>query len=133
MNRKLSSVSLSCSQPTPQATLPSRDTPNTPEILNTIISITKQIGPQWSQQENQSFRNARISSSVFPFKSDTYSSTSSPWSSFSFATASQRKSKKIKDGLMMKVKKNLKMDPEDSLLFDNIKREVEVNKNSYLS
>merc|ERR1712123_493263 len=44
MNRKTCSISLNCSLPAPLTSLPSGHIPNTPEILNTIVSITTMMG-----------------------------------------------------------------------------------------
>ena len=144
MNRKRSAISLSCGLTVPTTTLAAVHTPNTPEILNTIVSITSRTDQQWTDKEQSSnihlLALTRHSSSDL---SDSYTATSlsSPMSSLASAatTISQTNANEqvhdfhsqfVKEGLMLKVKQNLKMDPDDALqelLSKNIKKEREVN------
>ena len=132
MNRKNSSISLNCSLLAPPTnTMCEGHTPNTPEILNTIVNITSQIGNQFSQP-NLTFPHPLIIpsplKSEMPNMSPHSSNDKSPMESQ--LIVEDYKSQFIKEGLKMKVKKNLKMDSEDSLqkiLNQNIKQENQVN------
>merc|ERR1712106_303377 len=139
MNRKGCSISLICNLPAPPTSLPSGHIPNTPEILNTIVSITTMMGTA-PQLLHPNVNNKRSSHplSLAPGTQDACrkSSTSQP----DWPTNNQESVKKsdsivqdyrsqfIKEGLKMKVKKNLKMTAQDSLtniLSENIKKEIE--------
>jgi len=104
MKRK-SCGSLAIGLTPPPTSLPGVHTPNTPEILNTIVSITTHTSDTAS----------------LPWPCN----TSSPHSD----TAVQGyRTQFIKEGLKMKVKKNMELATEDSLhkvLSQNIKEEIE--------
>merc|ERR1711915_816713 len=135
MNRKQSKISLNCSLSAPPTTLPGSKTPNTPEILNTIVSITSQMGSHEMPDT--------MSPSSVPFQFATPSVADAPSARLSSANPTnivQRdsnvsptlvqdfKSQFIKEGLKMKLKKNMKLEDGDSLqeiLARNIKKEQE--------
>jgi len=132
MNRKNSSISLNCSLlAPPTTTLCGGHTPNTPEILNTIVNITSQMGNQFSPT------NLMVPHPIAsPLKSETMDvesnlpkpSNSETHPMKSLSIVEDFKSQFIKEGLKMKVKKNLKIESEDSLqkiLHQNIKQESE--------
>ena len=134
MNRKRSRISLNCSLTVPPTTQDGCHTPNTPEILNTIVNITSQL-------ELHQLSNLNIiqpPSLHSPSHSDISSSSScspmtptkiSPQESCS--TVKEFHSQFIKEGLKMKVKHKLKNEPQDFERFMTIKKEYEV-KNSFL-
>merc|ERR1712002_835732 len=96
MKRK-SCGSLTIGLTPPPTTMPGVHTPNTPEILNTIVSITTHT-------------------------------SHSPCTTQSDTGVQGYRSQFIKEGLKMKVKKNMELVPEDSLhkvLSQNIKEEIE--------
>merc|ERR1712002_158197 len=96
MKRK-SCGSLTIGLTPPPTTMPGVHTPNTPEILNTIVSITTHT-------------------------------SHSPCTTQSDTGVQGYRSQFIKEGLKMRVKKNMKLVPEDSLhkvLSQNIKEEIE--------
>ena len=140
MNRKNSSISLNCSLlAPPTTTMCGGHTPNTPEILNTIVNITSQMGNQFSHTHHMV---PHLIAS--PLKSETMvvdSNLTTPSGIEKFPMKSQSivedyKSQFIKEGLKMKVKKNLKIESEDSLqkiLNLNIKQENEVKSLQFLS
>ena len=102
MKRK-SCGSLTIGLTPPPSTMPGVHTPNTPEILNTIVSITTHT----SQTPTQ------------------------PWPCTTHTDAGVQgyRSQFIKEGLKMKVKKNMELVTEDSLhkvLSQNIKEEIQV-------
>merc|ERR1711892_1168124 len=140
MNREVCSISLKCNLPAPPTSLPSGHIPNTPEILNTIVSITTMIGtpPQLTQphMDNKtvphplslasSTQAAYQKSSTRPPDWPTWNHMESP--SKSDSIIQDYRSQFIKEGLKMKVKKNLKMTAQDSfknILSENIKKEIE--------
>ena len=123
MNRKTSSISLNCTLSAPPTTLPGVHTPNTPEILNTIVNITSQMCQQFSQPQPSNMPiNHPLTPSPLSY-SDISDSTTAPslcstlYSSCSSQTSSQKSqtivqdfhSQFIKEGLKMKVKQNLKI------------------------
>jgi len=102
MKRK-SCGSLTLGLTPPPTTLPGVHTPNTPEILNTIVSITTHTSHTPSQ----------------PWPCTTHTDTG----------VQGYRSQFIKEGLKMKVKKNMELVTEDSLhkvLSQNIKEEIQV-------
>eukprot|EP00092_Neocalanus_flemingeri_P016331 GFUD01017679.1.p1 GENE.GFUD01017679.1~~GFUD01017679.1.p1 ORF type:complete len:360 (-),score=80.88 GFUD01017679.1:51-1049(-) len=142
MNRKYSRISLNCSLSAPPTTQDGCNTPNTPEILNTIVNITSQMCHQFSQPEPSNI----VIPQPLPLPSTSYSDISdstttsslySPISPFTTSLSSPHESSSVvqdfhsqfvKEGLKMKVKQKLKMEPEDSLQEKfalNIKREEE--------
>ena len=143
MNRKNSKISLNCSFTTPATTQDGGHTPNTPEILNTIVNITSQMCQQFSQPQPSNISTTQPLTLPSPSYSDisdssTVSSLCSPMSpSYSSLTSPQKShsvvqdfhSQFIKEGLKMKVKQKLKVEPEYLLqdqLPQNIKKETEV-------
>ena len=119
MNRKNSSISLNCSLlNSPTTSMSGGHTPNTPEILNTIVNITSQMGNQFSHTHRMV---PHLIAS--PLKSETMVvdsnlTTSSVIEKLPLKPQSivdDYKSQFIKEGLKMKVKTNLKIESEDSL------------------
>merc|ERR1711942_231065 len=97
-----SSGSLTLGLTPPPSTMPGVHTPNTPEILNTIVSITTHTSHAPTQ----------------------------PWPCTTHTDAGVQgyRSQFIKEGLKMKVKKNMELVTEDSLhkvLSQNIKEEIQ--------
>ena len=136
MSLKSCSISINCSLPTPPTSLPSGHIPNTPEILNTIVSITTMVGtaPQLLQPhvDNRKVPHplSIVSTTCPPF----WPSNNMESSKKSDSIVQNYRSQFIKEGLKMKVKKNLKMTAQDSLtniLSENIKQEIEVIMNYY--
>merc|ERR1711892_238496 len=134
MNRKSCSISLNCSLPASPTSLPSGHIPNTPEILNTIVSITTMMGtaPQLLQQNVNNKTLFHPLSLTHSQKSPTcppdWESNNMESPKKSDSIVKDYRSQFIKEGLMMKVKKNLKMTTTDSLtkiLSENIKKEIE--------
>merc|ERR1711892_1241013 len=134
MNRKVCSISLKCNLPAPPTSLPSGHIPNTPEILNTIVSISTMIGapPQLLQPhvDNKTVAHPLSLAPTTQAAWQTSSSTCPPdWpSKKSDSIVQDYRSQFIKEGLKMKVKKYLKMTAQDSLthiLSENIKKEIE--------
>jgi len=132
MNRKNSSISLNCSLlAPPSTTLCGGNTPNTPEILNTIVNITAQMGSQFSQQNIMVHHPIPSHVKSEPMVVVSHLSTPSSIDKSAMRPHSiveDYKSQFIKEGLKMKVKKNLKIESEDSLqkiLHQNIKQENE--------
>merc|ERR1711915_583059 len=130
MNRKQSKISLNCSLSAPPTTLPGSKTPNTPEILNTIVSITSQMGSHEMPDT--------MSPSSVPFQFATPSVADAPSARLSSTTPTnivQRdsnvsptlvqdfKSQFIKEGLKMKLEDG---DSLQEILARNIKKEQEV-------
>ena len=138
MNQNGSRISLNCSLSVPPTTQEGGHTPNTPEILNTIvnmnissqpsnISITQSITLPSSSYSDTS--NTSTLSSMFTPLSLSSSSFNSPQESHS--VVQDFHSQFIKEGLKMKVKQKLKMETEDSLqeqLSRNVKIEKEVKR-----
>ena len=139
MNRKNSSISLNCSLlAPPTTTMCGGHTPNTPEILNTIVNITSQMGNQFSSPNLTAPHPLTLPSPLkyeMPNMTMIFNSHLSPHSSIE-KSVEDYKSQFIKEGLKMKVKKNLKIESEDSLqkiLNLNIKQENEVKSLQFLS
>merc|ERR1711892_1402553 len=142
MNRKNSKISLNCSFTTPATTQDGGHTPNTPEILNTIVNITSQMCQQFSQSQPPNTSTTQPLTLPSPSYSDisdssTVSSLCSPISPSNSSLTSPQKSHSvvqdfhsqfIKEGLKMKVKQKMKVEPEFSFqhqLTRNIKKEKE--------
>jgi len=135
MNRKQSKISLNCSLSAPPTTLPGSKTPNTPEILNTIVSITSQMGshemPDTMSPSSVPFQFATPSVADAPsarLSSTTPTNIAQRDSNVSPTLVQDFKSQFIKEGLKMKLKKNMKLEDGDSLqeiLARNIKKEQE--------
>merc|ERR1712106_686851 len=135
MNRKGCSISLNCNLPVPPTSLPSGYIPNTPEILNTIVSISTMMGtaPQLLQPNVDDKKFSHPLSLAPSQKSSTRPPDWALWNQMESSTKSDStiqdyRSQFIKEGLKMKVKKNLKMTTIDSLtniISENIKKEIE--------
>merc|ERR1711892_1036146 len=126
MNRKVCSISLKCNLPAPPTSLPSGHVPNTPEILNTIVSITTMVGtaPQLLDNRTVPHPLSIVSPTCPPF----WPSNNLESSKKSDSIVQNYRSQFIKEGLKMKSKKNLKMTAQESLtniLSENIKKEIE--------
>merc|ERR1711892_1088221 len=134
MNRKSCSISLNCSLPASPTSLPSGHIPNTPEILNTIVSITTMMGTA-PQLVPPNVDNKTFSHPLSPAPSQKSYICPPDWPSNKMESPKKSdsivkdyRSQFIKEGLIMKVKKNLKMTTTDSLtkiLSENIKKEIE--------
>merc|ERR1711892_1598157 len=126
MNRKGCSISLNCSLPTPPTSLPSGHIPNTPEILNTIVNITTMVGtaPQLLDNRTVPHPLSIVSTTCPPF----WPSNKLESSKNSDSIVQNYRSQFIKEGLKMKLNKNLNMTAQESLtniLSENIKKEIE--------
>merc|ERR1711892_390279 len=134
MNRKTCSISLNCNLPAPLTSLPSGHIPNTPEILNTIVSITTMMGSA-PQLLHPNVDDRKFSNPLSLAPSQKSSTRPPDWESNNMESPKKSdsivkdyRSQFIKEGLIMKVKKNLKMTTTDSLtkiLSENIKKEIE--------
>jgi hypothetical protein len=123
MNRKNSYISLNCTLlAPPTTTICGGHSPNTPEILNTIVNITSQMGNQCSHSNlnvplplplpsHLKYETPNLIMGVSSHLSPPSSIAKTPMESHSIVE--DYKSQFIKKGLKMKVKKNLKMDSED--------------------
>ena len=149
MNRKRSAISLSCGLTVPPTTVAAVHTPNTPEILNTIFSITTRTDQQLTHQE-QSSNMHPLALIRHPYSnfSDSYTASSQSFpvsllasrATTTYQTNANEQvhdfhSQFVKEGLKLKVKRNLKLDPDDALhqlLSQNIKKETEVSTLSQL-
>jgi len=131
MNRKRSRVSLNCSLTAPTTTQEGCHTPNTPEILNTIVNITSQL----EQHQVANMTILQHPSLPSPSHSDISSSSNSSLYSpmtptlispqEACSTVQDFHSQFIKEGLKMKVKQKLKNEPQEFEHYMAIKRENE--------
>jgi len=110
-------ISLNCSLVPPSSSSDSLHTPNTPEILNTIVNISFS-NPQLQKTSLPSlpspsgYSDSSDSSSIASPLSPSYTSLFSPAGQSLGSSVQQYRSQFIKEGLKMKVKQNLKEEPE---------------------